>query len=184
MYEFTYQISEQDYLDYNLYHMDNAPEMKNRLLLYRLLVPVFFIAWIIVTYNPEQNFLVKIIFFTAVSVIWWFAIKPILVSSVKKQIQKLVKKGNFSTAHVGTLRFDADMIHVEGGGKTYTVEYAKVERVAVGPSAVYIYVNGALTCILPFSAFASEGERDEVLQFVNNKITENKADRTMEEDKQ
>jgi len=170
LYEFNFTISEQDYLDFNLYHMNTASDMRKKLTVYRLMLPGFFVLWLLFTYNQAENMLPRAILFAAASVLWFFAMKPLLVSSVKRRIAKMSQNGTLPCTQVTAVRFDDDVMQSDCDGQEEVTAYAALDQITVYTSAIYIYTRAATVFILPFSAFASESQKEDFIQFINEKI--------------
>ena len=173
MYEFKYQVTEKEYLDYNIYHMNTSPDMKKRFLFYRLMVPLFLVLWAVVTYDPARNLTIQILFVLGFSVLWFFLVKPLLIWSVTRRISRMGKTGKLRFEQENTVRFADDEMVTIVEEQEIKAAYAALERIAVYGTTMYIHGREAVY-LLPLSVFASGAEQDAFTQFLQGKIDESK----------
>jgi len=170
-YKFEFKITEQDYLDFNKYHMFNAPAMKKQMLPFRLIIPILFVF---ISFFQFQGFDSDFIRRTTIGIIgsiaWFFISKFTFISSIKKNIKNMKKDGKLVSNENTTIQFHDDfLIDITGATET-KMGYTNLERVAIGDNAVYIYIGAMQAFIVPLSAFESEAQRNEFLEFINSKI--------------
>jgi len=169
MYQFEFKLDDSDYLEYNKYHRFNSPSGKKNLLIMRLLAPIFYVAFLILTYENPIKLIINFFFFAIISVIFFFIAKPIDILFLKLTLKAIKKDGKLPYGNDVLIQFDEDFF-VETTNESETkTNYSKIEKIAVGKKAFYIYVNALQAYIIPFSVFKTEQHRDDFLAFINNK---------------
>lgn len=159
-----YDFTEQDYIDYNIYHTTFSNSMKRSLLTQRYGLAILFITLGAITYWCDQNpSIFTLIYFTFAAIIWIIVFPKIYNRILKKKIMKLVVEGkrNYLFGH-HELRIDQDGIHVKTEASEST--WHCIERAVESDKHVLIYVNSISAIIIPMSAFASDVEK---INFLN-----------------
>jgi len=174
MFQFNYTLSEKDYYDFNEYHLLNSPMNKKGILFYCILLPVLLASMILFFWLRYQNFiqiLIMIIAASILSALWiLFLLKKLLLLNMKSQIKRIKKLGKVVWGVETAVSFGEEFISDISELGESKFKYSVVEKIAVGKTAVYVYIEALRALILPFPVFESEEQKQEFLSFINNKI--------------
>lgn len=173
MYQFKYMLNDDDYWEFNKFHLSNAPANKKALLVLRLMVPVILAISSLLSLNNYKNFyelIAQIILFVIFSVAWFFIVKPLTMLIMKLNIKIIKKDGKLPYGKDVLIQFEEDFF-IETTNETETkTKYTSIEKIAAGGNrAIYIYISSVQAFIIPFSVFESEKQRDAFLAFINYK---------------
>ena len=172
-YQFDVKLSEQDYLDFNLFHMMRSPYGKKQLKNIRLMF-VFALALLGAIFVMSQGFSKDTAFSVAVMVAS-FLVFQIFIRQFLKWSVKLTVKGQKGTGKMGyspesILEFYDDYLIETMPGKKIEQNYSEIENVClVDMKIIYIYVTNVSAYMLPLSCFKSKVELDEFIGFLQTK---------------
>jgi hypothetical protein len=157
--EIQIEVTKQDFIDFNLYHLSHSPTIKRQRI--ALLLPGFlwsgFWLWLCVdgakTLHNIKTLMPLIIggfLYVATLLILWRG-------SMKRQIQRLLSEGE----NKGLLGSQRVIISEEGIANidelsTYTAKWQTVEKVIASDNCLYIYVSAVSALIVPKRFFASD----------------------------
>ncbi|AXI10808.1 hypothetical protein CUC15_18475 [Oceanobacillus zhaokaii] len=92
--EINYNLTEEDYLNFNLFHMKNSKSVMNSLKMQRFLTPIFFI---LISYLFSQlgdtPFLFAFIPFLIISIIWIVFYPRFFYKTVIRNVKKMIREG-------------------------------------------------------------------------------------------
>lgn len=174
MFKFQYLLNDNDYLEFNKFHLSNAPINKKALLFLRLMVPVMLALLFLLTLLKSEDLTVEIgtlVTCVLVSVAWFFLVKPLMVASTKLNIKMMKKHGKLPYGKNISIEFHEDYF-IETTSETETkTKYSFIERMAYGNYAIYIYISPIQAYIVPLTVFESAEQRDAFCAFINHKAT-------------
>ncbi len=170
-------ISEEDYLNFNVFWLLRSPYGKNQknkaYLIYALAGLTLMLLVFVSIFNLYQSLL-----HAAVSSGIIFIIYMILIlrypksyrNTLKRSFKNMKKTGKMAYPPNSVLEFYDDY-YVEIEPDTTTKQnYTVFERISFIPDqALYIHTGNARAILLPVSCFASEEERNSFMQFIASK---------------
>lgn len=163
--ELNYNVTEDDYIAYNVFHYENTPALKNQTMIIGILVPILVV---VIGFTAKGGFDTFSLGVAGLFVLFWFLFaKQHRKSAVKQSIKKLIKKGGgqeFIGPH--KLKLHENDIVAEITNKITATSYNAVEKIGRDDSHFYIYVGSMSAYIIPFSAFESTAQRDEFLAVI------------------
>ena len=181
MYKFNYVLTDNDYFEFNRYHMENAPQMKKQITGLRLIAPAMLIIMIILSVlNRDETeditaFIIGSSFvFVFISIVWFFAAKLLLMFSLKAQIKLMKKDGKLPYGKNVSIEFDETFFIESTEINETKTKYASIEKIAVSNNMIYVYFSAIQAFILPLSVFESNEQKDAFLLFINDKKEESK----------
>ena len=162
-----YDFTEQDYIDYNIYHSKYSPSIKRLLRLQR-----YGVAFLLMVLAPLMHMISHdslnfyLISFAIASIAWVILFPKLYESSLKRRILKIVEEGRRNSLFGRhELRITQDGIHGKTGVSEST--WHRIERAVETEKHVIVYVNAITAFIVPKSAFTSEEEKERFLEEVN-----------------
>ena len=172
MYQFEYTMDENDYFEFNKYHLFENPANKKRVLIRRLMVPLACVViWLIfLLLGADFDTLSVLLFvYSVFSVMWFLSYKYSLIFSLRRNIKAMKKQGKLPYSNEVIIQFNEDcFIETTSATETRT-KYTNVEKVVLGKSAVYVYMGAIQAYIVPFSVFETEKQKEEFCAFIENK---------------
>lgn len=188
-YKLNVELTDKDYLDYNMFAMKTAPHLKKQIILTRVLICVIYaVGFIFLSiYIPTcaiSELGVSIASVSVVVILLALVLFVITVAFVLSQVflmseQRAIlkwsmrsrrKQGKAIYTPNSTLEFlDETFIETDADTKT-EVKYSSVETVRIVENKViYIHLNSVLAFIMPISSFESKEQYDGFVEFIKTK---------------
>lgn len=174
-YSYDVFMTENDYIEFNMYHyyMQKGASFMQWFL--RLLPACIFLVFLLFDYRAGDESIELIIkgsVYLIISLIWCFVSKKFFERIFKKQIIKMKSLGKLPFSEKAKIELTEDCIKETTATTTATVLYSDVERICVNTKgrAIYTFFSASTAMILPFSTFSTDDERLEVIAFLENKI--------------
>lgn len=168
--ELRYTVTENDYIQYNLYHHAHSPSTRRTVAIFRFGVPVILVILSLLTIRHHNLFAWLPAIILAVL---WLALTPgFFRRSIAKNVKKLMYEGRYSE-FIGdfTVTLLDDTIRYAGNGQTMETAYNRVERVEHDAERLYIYIGSLSAIIIPLRDFKDEAEKQAFLNLLAQKRT-------------
>lgn len=152
MYRFEYDITEQEYLQFNEYHLLNSAAGKRGLILTKCMGLIFSIVLVVafIIAGAESGLIItETIFLAVFSIIWFARGKKTAIKNMRKQMEKLKKENGKLYSDKGTLIFDEYGITDISEDKELKTPYSTVTQLCIGNNALYIYFSPMMAYIVP-----------------------------------
>ena len=171
MFEFDFTVSEKDYIEFNRYHAQKSPAGKKSRRFAMMFVPAVFLIMIAVDYiNGETDLMVPMLIVLGVlGVVMLLLSGPLMRWNATLSTKLMKKNGRLPYDSQVKLRFDDESIIEKTPMTEVKTSYAKLERIAVGPSGVYLYNSAISAILIPNTAFTNAAQKYDFLQFMHQK---------------
>ena len=172
---FNINLSDKDYLDYNVFWMLKSPYGKKQITSSRVMITVLFgiialVALFINDFSAEA--LIGLIPVAVVFLIIQLSLNYFFVQSIKSNIKILKKSGKMPYSPVAQVEFNENSFTETTPENKVEQKYSAVERVSViNGDTVYIHVNNVMAYILPATCFESTEQLDGFLSFIKTKCS-------------
>jgi len=165
-----FSIIEEDYIKFNIHHMDISKTYRRTILKQRYVVPIIFliIPFFLVKIS-KIPFLNWIVLYGLLYIIWICFYKKYLIWKVKNNIKKSLKEGK-NNGILGKRTFEIcedEIIETSEYGKSST-NIKSVEDVFINDEYIYIYINRLQAYIVPLRAFINKKEKDEFIKHMES----------------
>lgn len=161
-----FSIIEEDYINFNIHHMDISKTYRRTIFKQRYIIPMLFliIPFFLVKISkiPFLNWMVP---YGLLYITWACFYKKYLIWKVKNSIKKRLKEGK-NNGILGKRTFEIcedEIIEISEYGKSAT-SIKSVEDVFINDKYIYIYINSMQAYIVPVRAFISKKEKDEFIK--------------------
>ena len=171
-FKFNVNITEQDYLDFNVFAGTKTPQGKKTVLRSRLIIAgvvlfALLLIWITdkggtVSLVTTPLFLLMLLYFQLYHV-------RKMKNSMKAYIQNLKKHGKLPYSPCSTVEFNDESIIETDENSATERKYSVIEAIAVDKTSVYVFIGVAQAFILPFSSFESREQMDAFIEFISAK---------------
>ena len=176
--EYTFNLTEQDYLDFNTFTVkDYAFYKKQKKLLHIIFTMLPFATGLLMWFfrgrrNPGVDFIVG--FLIAVIpltvLIWFYFPKFFDMLTLKNAKKVLFKEGKNNVLGERTVFFEADKIRTVSRFEESSIQYGAITQVKQSENAVYLYTAPAMAIVIPLRVFADDARKKEWLDFINTKL--------------
>lgn len=167
--EIKYNLTEEDYIHFNMYHIKNSKSAIRSLNAQRFLTPVFLILLsYILSLAGDTPFLELFIAFFITSILWILFYPKYFYSSVTRRIQKMIrdgKNGGLLGEHVLSMT-DEGLVESTSYGQT-KVNWSGILSLKEDNEYFYLYNSSVSALILPKREIANE---EEIRSFFTSRV--------------
>ncbi|GAA0351580.1 hypothetical protein GCM10008932_00910 [Alkalibacterium iburiense] len=167
--EITYELEKEDYILFNLYHIEHSPSQKKLLFMMRIVLPIVFAIpiYILGTSIFNQPGIYWIIVSLLFVVGWMIYYPKEQKRSVRKQTEKLLNEGdNTSLFGKKKLVVDEFSITITGGHSTEVITVDTIQSVKVYDEMILLYNSSISAHIIP-TRFMDGETKKTLLAFFN-----------------
>ena len=172
MYRFEYDITEQDYFEFNKFYMLNSKTHKRTILIYRCLGFIISLLAILIfiVANAETGLIVlESILLGIFSILWFSFGKRTYFKKLKKQFSKLKAEDKLPYSEKGTLIFSETEITNIAPNKELKAAFSSITQLAIRNGTIYICCTGGIGYIVPFRIIPDNINIEEFKSFLENK---------------
>lgn len=166
---FTYHLSEESYVQFNMHHIENSKTVQTSLNLQRFGIPfLYMIVAFILSYVSELSLAYLLTVFSILGVIWIIFYPRYFYRSVKKRTVKFIREGNnegILGKHEMTLT-EEGILDVAENRQT-SCSWEGIQRVTEDDYNLYIYNTSMSAYILPKRELS---QWNEIKGFVQNRF--------------
>ncbi len=170
--QLTYTLTEQDYIDFNLYTFKTSKTMKRGVLRQRIIGPVIFMA--------ASRFAPRILdipawfsylIFGLASIAWVIYYPKKIEKHLVKTIKKRFEEGdNHGLLAETVLIMDEEGLHFQNDYNESFVKWSVVNKIEESESHIYLFNSSISAHIIPKMAFSSTNEMEEFRRQVDTRI--------------
>jgi hypothetical protein len=168
--DLKYQLTEEDYINFNLFHMKNSETIMKSVRNQRIFTPVFYLVFSVVfSFLLDIPFLVSFTPFFILSVLWVLFYPKYLFGRAIRHTKKLVKEGrneNILGEHHMVLS-DEGIVDKTSKGET-KVTWSGINELKENDQYIYLYNSAVSGYILPKREFENV---EEIRRYINTKLT-------------
>jgi len=165
-----FSIIEEDYINFNIHHMNISKTYRRTIFKQRYIVPIIFlITPFFLVKISKIPFLNWIVLYGLLYITWACFYKKYLIWKVKNSIKKILKEGT-NNGILGKKTFEIcedEIIETSEYGKNST-NIKSVEDVFINDEYIYIYINRLQAYIVPIRAFINKKEKDEFIKHMES----------------
>ncbi|WP_158599118.1 YcxB family protein [Planococcus salinus] len=167
--ELNYKLTEEDYLDFNLFHAKNSPAVQKQVTMQRIFVPLLYIGIaILASMFLDMPFLVLFIPFLIMGTLWAIFYPAYFYRLIKRNATKMMREGkNEGVLGAHTMIFTEDGLREISPKGEMSISWSGIENFGESPSGFYLYNSGMSALIIPKKELGDSGE---VSAFLNGKI--------------
>lgn len=159
----AYEIAEEDYIEFNLYHIQNSPSQKKLYNMMRFLLPVPFVPVVyftgtLVLHQPSILWMIVAILYYA----WWLYFYPKQhKKTIKKQTIKLLDEGDNTSffAKKSLDIVDDNLIFMEENA-TSTLSKDKIKSIKEYDDMFVLYLSAVSAHIIPKQYLSDQDMND------------------------
>jgi hypothetical protein len=166
-----YDLTKQDYIDFNMHYIENSPKLKRSLFIQRFVIALVFLIFpFIFSKNSGTPFLPSFIVYGVIFILWVLFYPKYYRTIAKKRIIKLIDKGG-SAIQLGhrsiTLNEEGlEEFSEQGESKS---SWSSIERIEETENHIYIFIGSTNAYLVPIRAFEGRTQKDEFMERLKNK---------------
>lgn len=163
-------LEEEDYIKFNIYHMDNSKTYRNSILIQRYVTPIIFLMppFVLAKITPAP-FSYWMTCFGITFLIWICFFKKYLIGKVKRNIKKRLKEGN-NNGLLGkrTIEISDNEIKETTEYRKDSVNINSVENVIINEEYIFMYINSIEAFIIPLRVFKDKQEKNDFMKYIES----------------
>lgn len=163
-----YTLTNEDYLQFNLFHHQHDPSLRRLYRMLRLLFPALLFLLLLIR-RPQPMGLFACIF-GVFALLWVLVYPPMHRRSIRWAVNRQFPK-NRPHEFIGpqVLSLNEDHIRCERTGRVSETAYSTLLRLARTPQALYVYDTRLSAFIIPLSSAESPAHVEALLQLLRDK---------------
>lgn len=157
-----YNLTEDDYINFNMYHLKNSDTLKKSIMINRYVTPlIFLIIPFVLRKISNIPFWYWAIVFTITYIIWGVSYEKNLYKINKKRIKKMLKESsNEGLVGEKILEIDGEYIRSKSYARESNIHIKSIKNIKEDDNYIFIYVNSIEAVIVPLRAFNSKEEKE------------------------
>lgn len=161
--EINFEITEEDYIEFNLYHIENSPSQKRTYNILRYILPIVFsipiyAAGTALWKQPKIYWIIVSLLFI---IIWSVTYPKQHKKLIKKETRKLIDEGdNSSIFGKKTMVIEEDNIKVIGEFITETISRKSIQNIKIYDDMIAIYLSAFTAQIIPVRYLDKESKEN------------------------
>ncbi|WP_422122376.1 YcxB family protein [Planococcus sp. X10-3] len=167
--ELNYKLTEEDYIDFNLFHAKNSKAVKKQVTIQRILVPVIYLVLaVLVSVVLDMPFLIIFIPVLIVNILWIIFYPSYFYRLIKRNATKMMREGkNEGVLGAHKMIFTEDGLREISPKGEMSISWSGIESFGEDPSGFYLYNSGLSALIIPKKEL---GNSEAVSRFLDGKI--------------
>lgn len=160
--EIKFEITEDDYIKFNLYHIENSPSQKRTYNLLRYVIPLLFSMpiYAIGISLFKQPSIYWIIIATLFVLVWIITYPNQYKKLIRKQTKKILQEGdNSSFFGKKTMVIDDNNIKVFSEFTSETISKKSIKTIMVYDDMILVYLSGFTAQIIPTRYLNDESQK-------------------------
>lgn len=172
MMELNYEITEQDFVDYNMYFIDHDLLTQKTLRRMRLIMAGLVIAGgaLLMYLLDTLNAVSTLVYVALAAVVYWYAPRGFKNKARKNVHQTIRRATNKHICGPKRLTADQDGVRLTGEGEDSSYPYSAFKRVTEAERQVYLYLDDLSALIVPNGAFQDAEHKSSFLAFLRSRI--------------
>lgn len=168
----TFELTEDDYINYNIDHSKQSESVKRSLLIQRFMGPaIFVIAPFIITQFTDIPLWYWLLVFGVASILWFIFYPKYFRGEIARRVKKMLEEGNNENLfNQRSLELTSDGITEKSSiGKSH-IHWAKINHLEETADYFYIYISSVSAHIVPKRVFGSLREQENFAQIIIENI--------------
>ena len=180
--KYTFDLTEEDYLQFNMFTMKNYVFYQNQKKLFRILFTILPFAtglgmWIFKgLQRPGVDFIVGCLAAAIpLSVLFWLGFPKFFDALMLRNAKRILfREGKNNIFGERILFFEEDGIRTITKFEESSIQYGAITQMKQLDKAVYLYKAPTMAIILPLRVFTDEESKQKWFAFIHTKLEENK----------
>jgi hypothetical protein len=166
-----YDLTKEDYIAFNMHHIDHSPTIKRSLFIQRYVVAlVFLVVPFIFSNMTGVPVLLPLIVYGGIFIAWILYYPRYFVATTKKRILKMIDEGgNDSLFGPRTMILsESGVEEISDMGESRS-SWRSVEKIDETAEHIYIYISSVNAYLVPVRAFADRTQKEVFLERLKDK---------------
>lgn len=173
-FRFNVNLSEQDYLDFNLFLNLKSHYGKGQMKTIRILLAIMCVfmigVFVVLAEFSGIGMVLFLVFGIVVLIFSQMFLEKSFARTLTKQMRNLKKRGKMAYSPESVLEFYEDVLVETTPENRNEQKYSSIDRISiVDNKVIYIHISNLAAYLLPVSCFESKEQFDDFLSFIKTK---------------
>lgn len=161
--EINYELTEQDFLNFNIHHAENSPSIKKSIFLQRCSGPAIFIIMpFFATKQTGIPLWYWLIIFYTISIVWFVLYPRYINGHISRRTLKMLREGkNQNIFGDRSIKLTAEGISEVGSSTEGKISWKSIEGIEETKDYIFIYTSSISAHIIPIRAFKDSEIKEE-----------------------
>lgn len=174
-FRFDIRLTEEDYINFNLFSLNINPETKKQMKTLRIVINILFVLIMLLHFIISDEIVKSIVFSVLIligALVFNLIFNKITENSIKNMIKKMKKSGKLPFSPESVLEFYDDYgVEITPYARTEH-KHSAIEKIYLSDHRyIYMYINSSQAYIIPLSAFSSEEHFNSFMNFISTKCS-------------
>ena len=149
--ELNYKLTEEDYIDFNVFHAKNSKAVQKQVTIQRILVPVIYLVLaILVSVVMDIQFFLIFIPVLIVNILWFIFYPAYFYRLIKRNSTKMMREGkNVGVLGAHRMIFTEDGLREISPKGEMSISWSGIETFGEDHAGFYLYNSGMSALIIP-----------------------------------
>lgn len=167
-----YEIVKDDYLKFNMYHINNSKKSKKEMMLHRIFVPIG-IAGLAFAFNilTQMPLMIGIPLFFGAAILWAIFFPKYYKQNAMKNVSKMLGDGihsNSISKYTLTVKEEGLLVSSQAGQNVQ--RWNEIKKFVETDEYIFIYVTESMANVIPKRCFKNKAEEEEFIKRIKEKI--------------
>ncbi len=164
-----YNLTENDYINFNICHMRNSKELRKTIMINRFLVSLIFLLMPFILYNiSDIPFLYWTITFILVYILWVSLYEKYVYRINRKRIKRMLEeKNNDGLIGERILEIDEENIKITNNSGESKFPIKSIKDIIEDEEYIFIYINSVSAIIIPLEVFKDKEDKERFKNLLN-----------------
>jgi len=157
-----YNLTENDYINFNICHMRNSKSLRKTIMINRFLIPLIFLVMPFILYDiSDIPFLYWATTFILVYILWVSLYEKYVYRINRKRIKRMLEeKSNDGLIGEIVLEIDGENIKIinNSGESKYYIK--SIKNIIEDKEYIFIYINSVAAIIIPLEVFKDNEDKE------------------------
>ncbi|WP_394883872.1 YcxB family protein [Clostridium tertium] len=157
-----YNLTEEDYINFNIAHMKNSKSLKRTMMINRFLIPLIFLVMPFVLDEISNiSFWYWAVIFVLTYILWVVLYEKNVYKINIKRIRKMLEeKRNESLIGERILEIDGENIRIISDSGENIIYIKSIKNIIENDEYIFIYINSISAIIIPIKVFKSIEDKE------------------------
>lgn len=164
-----YEITNEDYLKFNMHYLDNSADVKRSLFISRIMLTIITLGVAFLTIRDGSIY--GYLYFALIWLVIMVFFKKYFRYFMERKLKKMIKDGkNKGFLGQSSLEVQEDGLYSTSQNAEQKTKWEGVQKIATTSEHIFIYVGELAAIIVPLSSFQDDAQKEEFLQLLNSKV--------------
>lgn len=172
VFKFTFELTEQDYLDFNMFWVKTSKYVRKQIRIFRILFALlpFLVLFLNLDTERMDVFIITLVFFGVISILFFVYLPALHRAFTLMGLKRMLSGQRNNNLGERTVMFEGNRMLHKTAYEDISMSYEKIVDLQQSDGAVYLFTAPAIALIIPFRVFATEEDKQRFIDFLKSKL--------------